>query len=83
MSVALPRAVSTLQRFLLAAVLLGLPSAARGQQMLGTWVEEDNDQLNLWMPAPRRLDDEYANGTRLSVAGGRTTRSRGAARSSC
>jgi lipid A 3-O-deacylase len=41
---------------------------AGAQQLLDARIEEDNAQLAYWIPAPRRPDDEFTNGTRLSLS---------------
>ncbi len=52
-----------------AVVTLAAPAArANAQQLVGVRIEEDNAQLAYWMPARRRPDDEFANGTRLSLS---------------
>jgi hypothetical protein len=44
--------------------------AARGdaQQLLSARIEEDNAQLAYWMAPLRRPDDEFTNGTRVSLS---------------
>lgn len=52
-----------------AAAALVAPAARAGaQELIGARVEEDNAQLAYWIPAPRRPDDEFTNGTRLSLS---------------
>lgn len=51
----------------LAALAAPAPRAS-AQQLIGARFEEDNAQLAYWIPAPRRPDDEFTNGTRLSLS---------------
>jgi lipid A 3-O-deacylase len=52
-----------------AVAALAAPIARAGaQQLIGARFEEDNAQLAYWIPAPRRPDDEFANGTRVSLS---------------
>ncbi len=53
----------------MAIAALAAPVArASAQQIVGAQIEEDNAQLAYWMPPRRRPDDEFANGTRLSLS---------------
>jgi hypothetical protein len=52
----------------LLAGLLATPGLAHAQQFLAARIEEDNAQLAYWMPPLRRPDDEFTNGTRVSLS---------------
>jgi Uncharacterized protein conserved in bacteria (DUF2219) len=53
----------------LAIAALAAPVAHAGaQQFVGAQIEEDNAQLAYWMPPIRRPDDEFTNGTRLTLS---------------
>jgi lipid A 3-O-deacylase len=51
-----------------AAALVGHAGRTGAQQLLATRIEEDNAQLAYWLPAPHRPDDEFTNGTRVSLS---------------
>jgi len=51
-----------------AVALVAHASRAGAQQLLATRLEEDNAQLAYWLPAPQRPDDEFTNGTRVSLS---------------
>ncbi|GEM_PF-769754 len=53
----------------MAVAALAAPMArADAQQFVGAQVEEDNAQLAYWLPPIRRPDDEFTNGTRLTLS---------------
>jgi lipid A 3-O-deacylase len=53
----------------MAIAALAAPVArADAQQFVGARIEEDNAQLAYWMPPMRRPDDEFTNGTSLSLS---------------
>jgi hypothetical protein len=53
----------------MATAALAVPVArADAQQLVGARIEEDNAQLAYWIPPLRRPDDEFTNGTRLSLS---------------
>jgi lipid A 3-O-deacylase len=57
--------------FTVGCVVAGLVATAApawAQQLLDARIEEDNAQLAYWMPPLRRPDDEFANGTRVSLS---------------
>ncbi len=60
-------ATASLLASLLAALIIPRASA-RAQQLLAAGAEEDNAQLAYWIPPIRRPDDEFTNGTRISLS---------------
>jgi hypothetical protein len=60
------RRVWAIASLLIAVIIPG--ANAHAQQLLAAGAEEDNAQLAYWMPPIRRPDDEFTNGTRISLS---------------